>query len=66
MPPKVTLFPIYAVADMIDERPFDRNDLPYPIMDGLRVEDVTPMFNPETFALAEMTLGGVMFKTLRT
>jgi len=57
MPNKATLYPIYALADMIDERPFDTSVFSFQVSEGVTVEDVTPMFNPDTFAWVRNELG---------
>ena len=57
MPNKATLYSIYALADMIDERPFDTSVFPFQVSEGVTVEDVTPMFNPDTFAWVRNELG---------
>jgi hypothetical protein len=57
MPNKVALFPIYALADMVDGRPFDTKVLPFQIVEGVTVEDVRPMFRPDTLAWTQQELG---------
>jgi hypothetical protein len=50
MPNKATLYPIYALADTTDRELFDTRVFPFRIVDDVAVEDVKPMFNPDTFA----------------
>ncbi len=57
MPDKVTLFPIYAVDDIIDGNPFDARILPFQIKKDFTVEDVRPMFGANTFAWVQSELG---------
>ena len=57
MPNKITLYPIYALADAIDGQPFNHSVLPFEIMEGITIEAVSPMFNDETFAWVRNELG---------
>jgi len=57
MPNKVTLYPIFAVADAIDGQPFDPRILPFQISAGVAVEDVKPLFTPDTFKWVEGEVG---------
>ena len=58
MPNGITLYPIYRLEDgVIDRQPFDHSVLPFQIMEGVRIEDVSPMFNNETFGLVQDELG---------
>ena len=57
MPNNITLYPIYAVADAINGQPFDRSVLPIHIVHGVTIEDVSPMFNEETFGWMRNELG---------
>jgi hypothetical protein len=49
VPNKVTLYPIFALADAIDGQPFDQRVLPFEVIAGVTVEDVRPLLTPETF-----------------
>jgi len=53
----MTLFPIYALADLIDGQPFDESVLPFEIMPNVAVEDVRPLFDENTFTWVGTHLG---------
>jgi hypothetical protein len=57
MPDKITLYPIFAVADEIDDQPFDQHVLPFGVVDGATVENVRPLFTEETFRWVKNELG---------
>jgi hypothetical protein len=57
MPSKVTLFPLYGVADANAEQPFDPRILPFQVTAGVTIENVRPMFNSDTFKWVEKELG---------
>src|SRR5579864_833501 len=65
MPTKVTLYPIYALADTIDGEPFDVRIFPFTVIEGITVEDVRPMFNTDTFAWVRSELGRHDLETLQ-
>lgn len=65
MPNKATLFPIYALADIIDPEPFDMRVLPFQVIEDVTVEDVTPMFNNDTFNWVQNELGKRDLKELK-
>jgi hypothetical protein len=54
---KITLYPIFAVADMIDGQPFDQQVLPFEVVAGVTVEDVRPLFTEDTFRWVRNDLG---------
>ncbi len=54
---KITLYPIYALADAIDGQPFDCSVLPIQIVEGVRIEHVSAILNDETFAWVGNALG---------
>ena len=65
MPSKLTLDPIYAVADAIDEQPFNSRLIPFQIRDGVAVEDIRSLFTPDAFRWAEGELGRHDVENLR-
>lgn len=66
MPTKVTLYPIYNLADAIDGQPFDHSVLPAQILDAVTIECVSPMFNEQTFLGVKDRLGSRTLKTLQS
>jgi hypothetical protein len=52
-----TLYPIYWLADAIDDEQFDLNKLPFDVADGVRIEDVSGHFATGTFDLFREKLG---------
>jgi hypothetical protein len=57
MPNKVSLYPIYALARAGEERPFDLTVLPFRIMQGVTVENISAMLAPDTFAWLQGEIG---------
>jgi hypothetical protein len=57
MPNKLTLYPIFAVADTIDGQPFDKSALPFHITAGVAIEDARPLFTADTFQWVQRALG---------
>ena len=57
MPNKITLYPIFAVADEIDGQPFDEGVLPFGVVGGITVEDARPLFTEDTFRWVRNELG---------
>lgn len=57
MADKITLYPIFAVADEIDGQPFDQRALPFGVVDGVTIENVRPLFTEETFKWVKNELG---------
>jgi hypothetical protein len=57
MADKITLYPVFAVADEIDGQPFDQRVLPFVVVDGVTIEDVRPLFTEETFKWVKNELG---------
>lgn len=54
---KFTLYPVYRLADEVDGEPFDESQLPLLVVDGLNVEDVSPLLRPGTFDIMKERLG---------
>ncbi len=54
---KLTLYPIFAVDDPWDEEPFDTAVLPFMVTDNIAVEDVSGLFNDDTFSWVEREMG---------
>ena len=50
MPDKVTLYPIHGLGYAYLEPLFDRSVLPLQVVEDITIEDVSQMFNEETFA----------------
>lgn len=57
MPTKATLYPVYTLGHSFDGQVFDARALPFPIIEGVTVEDVTSMFSRDTFAWVRSELG---------
>src|SRR5205823_5056826 len=57
MPHKLTLYPIYALARAHEDYPFDLQLLPYQIITDVALEDVTPLFNEDTWRWVGNALG---------
>lgn len=57
MPTKISLYPIYGVADAVDDQPFDASVLPFDVVRGVTVENVTAMFNEDTFKWVRKEMG---------
>lgn len=57
MPNGVTLYPIYRLADESDEEPFDCAALPIQIVEHVGIEDVSQMFDEETFKWVGNAMG---------
>ena len=65
MPRKITLYPIHALAMAHEDEPFDLRLLPYQVHQGVALEDVTPLFNEETWNWVEHELGRWQIDELR-
>src|SRR6266478_1579305 len=52
-----TLYPIYWLADALDNEPFDLGRLPFDITEGVRIEAVKERFRPGTFNPHKARLG---------
>jgi hypothetical protein len=57
MPKKITVYPIYGVAGFGDDEIFDSSVLPFHIVPDVTVEDVSPMFNEQTFSWVKKEMG---------
>src|SRR5258706_2268877 len=55
LPEKVTLYPIYSVAQ--DDDQFDPGALPFTVAPEITVEDASGLFNDETFRWTEREMG---------
>jgi hypothetical protein len=53
---KFTLYPIYRLADEVDGEPFDGSQFPLLVVDGVNIEDVSPL-RPGTFDIMKERLG---------
>lgn len=61
-----TLYPIYSIADEYHDDPFDRTRLPFEIVEGLYVEDVSRHFREGTFDHHNAMLGREVLRKLET
>lgn len=66
MPSKLTLYPIHAVANVHEDQPFDPALLPYQVVEDVVLEDVTSLFNEETWHWVEHELGRHQIQELRS
>lgn len=57
MPNKLTLYPIFAVASPWDDEPFDSAVLPFRLAGDVSIEDVSALFNEDTFRWVEKEIG---------
>jgi hypothetical protein len=57
MAQKLTLYPIYRLADNSDDTPFNTSLLPFKLLDDLAVEEVIALFDDNTFFWAKDELG---------
>jgi len=62
---KITLFPIYALAGLTDREVFDQGVLPFEIVPDVAVENVTSLFDTNTFAWVRNELGRRDLQTLQ-
>jgi len=60
-----TLYPVYWLADAIDDAPFDLSRLPFDITDGVRIESVREHFLPGAFDLWKENLGSKAIEELQ-
>src|SRR5438552_11308493 len=54
---KFTIYPIYWLADHLDEEQFDLSKLPFHVTEGVRIEAVSGRFREGTFDLFKARLG---------
>jgi hypothetical protein len=54
---KFTLYPVYWIADLVDDEQFDLNRLPFDITENVRLENVSGHFRGGAFALWAESLG---------
>lgn len=54
---KLTLYPIFAVATPWDDQPFNSAVLPFHLADNVRIDEVTELFNENTFRWVEKEMG---------
>ncbi len=59
---KYTLYPLYGLADQIDDQPFDLSTLPLQITDSVRLEPVADRFRPGAFDLWKKMIGENAFE----
>src|SRR5690242_8312105 len=57
MTTKISLYPLYGVADHIDGEVFDHSVLPFDVIRGVTVEDVRVIFNEDTFKWVGREMG---------
>jgi hypothetical protein len=57
MPRKISIEPIYALADAIDAHPFDARVLPLRVIPNVAIEDIIGLFDDATFAWLENEIG---------
>jgi hypothetical protein len=63
---KLTLYPIYDVAQQWDDEPFDFRLLPFQLCDSLSIRDVSPLLDEhETFGIVELALSPEDVKKMR-
>jgi hypothetical protein len=62
---KFTLYPIYWIADIVDDEEFDRGRLPFHIMHGVQIEDVYDRLREDAFSHLERKLGTSTVEILR-
>jgi len=46
-----TLYPVYWLADQVDDEPFDLRQLPFDVVENVTIEDVSARFRDNTFAV---------------
>ncbi len=66
MASKLSLYPIYAVGNDWDEFPLDTRVLPFKLLSDLVVEDVSNLFNENTFKWVEREMGKYDLEDLRS
>jgi len=54
---RVTLYPVAGLAGAWEDEPFDRSQLPATIVPGVTLEDVSAMFNGDTWKWVEHEIG---------
>ncbi len=60
-----TLYPIYWLADVVDDEQFDPCKLPFDVAEGVRIEEVSDRFAKGTFNLFKEKLGTDRLDDLR-
>jgi hypothetical protein len=61
---RVTLYPVAGLAGAWEDEPFDRSQLPATIVPGVTLEDVSSMFNDDTWKWVEHEIGRHDLKVL--
>jgi hypothetical protein len=56
-PERVTVYPVAGLAGAWEDEPFDLSQLPATIVPGVTLENVSPMFNKETWKWVEHEIG---------
>lgn len=46
---RLSIYPIFSLANAADDHPFDLDQLPFPVFENVAIEDVSPLFNEETW-----------------
>jgi len=59
-----TLYPIYWVADAADDEPFDHRKLPFHVIDGVHIEDISGRFNKGSFDIFREHLASGVVRNL--
>ena len=65
MPQKIIIYPIYRVGSFSDDEVFDDSVLPFSILCDVTVENVSSMFNEQTFAWVASEMGRRDVETLQ-
>ena len=66
MAEKLTLYPIYAAGQAWDDEPFNPAVLPFSVAQDITIEDVSSLFNEETFRWVEREMGRHDLEVLRS
>ena len=61
-----TLYPIYWLADAVDDEQFDLSKLPFDVADDVHIEEVSARFATGTFDLFREKLGTERLDDLRS
>jgi hypothetical protein len=65
MPQNFTLYAIYSLGGAWEDEPFDETRLPFDVAEGVRIEDVRPLFREDTFAYTTQQMGNWAVDHLR-
>ncbi len=64
IPQRFSLYEIYGLAGGVDDEVFDKSVLPFDVIEGVRIEDVSSLLRSDTFEFVKKRMGSDAVKQL--